>query len=52
MAWLHDKYDIPEEGDIVKEIKFENNIDIAKIIFQSGKHLTIQYYNEDRSKVK
>lgn len=52
MAWLHNRDDIPEEGDIVKKVIFDKNLDVAKIIFQSGKNITIQYYNEGRGKVK
>ena len=52
MSWLHDKNDIPQEGDIIKEVIFDKSLDLAKIIFHSGKHITIQYYNENRSKNK
>ena len=52
MAWLHDRNDLPQEGDIIKEVKFDKNLDLAKIIFQSGRHITVQYYNENRGKIK
>lgn len=52
MAWLHNRDDIPEEGDIIRKVILDKNLDAAKIIFQSGKNITIQYYNENRSKNK